>query len=237
MDKKTALDILGIKEVNSGATCGGTNGWMDTTGPELVSYSPIDGKPIAAVKTAGRKEYEAIVAGACEAFKTFRMMPAPERGQMVREIGEALREKKEALGYLVSLEVGKIIAEGQGEVQEMIDIADFAVGLSRQLYGLTMHSERPSHRMYEQWHPLGIVGVITAFNFPVAVWSWNTLLATVCGDPVLFKPSSDPADGHRHHEHRGPCSGQVRGAGDFQHDHRQPGRGGKPACSKTSAFL
>ena len=130
------------------------------------------------------------MAGAAEAFKTFRMMPAPQRGEMVREIGDALREKKEALGYLVSLEAGKIIAEGQGEVQEMIDIADFAVGLSRQLYGLTMHSERPSHRMYEQWHPLGIVGVITAFNFPVAVWSWNSLLASVCGDAILFKPSS-----------------------------------------------
>ncbi len=192
MDNKTAsmLESLGIKEVNYGASCGGTNGWIETSGPELTSYSPIDGKPIAKVKTANRDEYEKLVAGAEEAFKTFRMMPAPQRGEMVREIGDALREKKEALGYLVSLEAGKIIAEGQGEVQEMIDIADFAVGLSRQLYGLTMHSERPSHRMYEQWHPLGIVGVITAFNFPVAVWSWNSLLAAVCGDAILFKPSS-----------------------------------------------
>ena len=190
MDKKAALESLGIQEINSGATSGGSKGWIETTGPELVSYSPIDGAPIATVKTATRQDYETLMAGACEAFKTFRMMPAPQRGQMVREIGDALREKKEALGYLVSLEAGKIIAEGQGEVQEMIDIADFAVGLSRQLYGLTMHSERPEHRMYEQYHPLGVVGIITAFNFPVAVWSWNALLATVCGDPVLFKPSS-----------------------------------------------
>jgi aldehyde dehydrogenase (NAD+) len=192
MDNKTAsmLDSLGIKAVNCGASCGGTKGWLETFGPELTSYSPIDGRPIARVKTATRDDYETIVAGAAKAFKTYRMMPAPQRGEMVREIGDALRANKEALGYLVSLEAGKIIAEGQGEVQEMIDIADFAVGLSRQLYGLTMHSERPSHRMYEQWHPLGVVGVITAFNFPVAVWSWNALLASVCGDPILHKPSS-----------------------------------------------
>ncbi len=187
---KQILDSLGIKPVNSGACTGGSKGWIETKGKELVSYSPINGKPIASVLMAERKDYDAVMAKAEEAFKAFRMMPAPRRGEMVREIGDALRENKKALGALVSLEVGKIRAEGEGEVQEMIDIADFAVGLSRQLYGLTMHSERPEHRMYEQWHPLGIVGVVTAFNFPVAVWSWNSLLAAVCGDAIVFKPSS-----------------------------------------------
>ena len=187
---KQILDSLGIQPVNSGACTGGSKGWIETKGKELVSYSPINGKPIASVLMAERKDYDAVMAKAEDAFKAFRMMPAPRRGEMVREIGDALRENKKALGALVSLEVGKIRAEGEGEVQEMIDIADFAVGLSRQLYGLTMHSERPEHRMYEQWHPLGIVGVVTAFNFPVAVWSWNSLLAVVCGDAVVFKPSS-----------------------------------------------
>lgn len=139
---------------------------------------------------AEKKDYDAVMAKAQAAFKTFRMIPAPRRGQMVREIGDALRESKKTLGALISLEVDKIRAEGEGEVQEMIDIADFAMGLSRQLYGLTMHSERPEHRMYEQWHPLGIVGLITAFNFPVAPWSWNALIAAVCGDAIVFKPSS-----------------------------------------------
>ncbi|WDP91580.1 MAG: aldehyde dehydrogenase family protein [Desulfobacter sp.] len=184
------LETLGLKAVNFGATSGSSTGWIETSGPELTSYSPIDGSPIAKVRQADRKAYETVMARAEKAFKTYRMMPAPKRGEIVRDIGNALREKKAALGALVSLEAGKIRAEGEGEVQEMIDIADFAVGLSRQLYGLTMHSERPMHRMYEQWHPLGIVGIITAFNFPVAVWSWNALLAGVCGDACLFKPSS-----------------------------------------------
>ncbi len=184
------LETLGVKPVNFGATSGSSKGWIETSGPELTSFSPIDGRPIARIVQADRNAYETVMARAETAFLTFRMMPAPRRGEMVRDIGNALREKKEALGALVSLEAGKIRAEGQGEVQEMIDIADFAVGLSRQLYGLTMHSERPMHRMYEQWHPLGIVGIITAFNFPAAVWSWNALLAAVCGDANLFKPSS-----------------------------------------------
>ena len=184
------LSKLGIKEKNYGATTGTTKGVIRTTGTELVSYSPIDGKPIATVIQATKAEYEIVVKKAHEAFLKFRMMPAPKRGQIVREIADALRKYKEPLGELVTLEMGKIKMEGMGEVQEMIDVADFAVGLSRQLYGMTMHSERPEHRMYEQWHPLGVIGVITSFNFPVAVWSWNTLLAAVCGDSVIWKPSS-----------------------------------------------
>ncbi len=187
---KQILDALGIKSVNYGATTGGSKGWIETKGKELVSYSPINGKPIASVLMAEKKDYEAVMTKAQEAFKTFRMMPAPRRGEMVREIGDALRENKKRLGAMISLEVGKIRAEGEGEVQEMIDVADFAMGLSRRLYGPTMHSERPEHRMYEQWHPLGIVGLITAFNFPGSVWSWNTLIASVCGDAIVFKPSS-----------------------------------------------
>ncbi len=181
---KQILDALGIKSVNYGATTGGSKGWIETKGKELISCSPINGKPIASVLMAEKKDYDAVVSKAQEAFKTFRMMPAPRRGEMVREIGDALRKNKKALGALISLEVGKIRAEGEGEVQEMIDIADFAMGLSRRLYGPTMHSERPEHRMYEQWHPLGIVGLITAFNFPASVWSWNTLIASVCGDAI-----------------------------------------------------
>ncbi len=184
------LSKLGIKQKNYGATTGGTKGLIKTTGSELVSYSPVDGKPIASVIQATKEEYETVAKKAHEAFLKFRMMPAPKRGQIVREIAEALRVYKEPLGELVTLEMGKIKMEGMGEVQEMIDVADFAVGLSRQLYGITMHSERPMHRMYEQWHPLGVIGVITSFNFPVAVWSWNTLLAAVCGDSVIWKPSS-----------------------------------------------
>ncbi|WP_321494602.1 aldehyde dehydrogenase family protein [uncultured Desulfobacter sp.] len=187
---KQILDALGIKSVNYGATTGGSKGWIETKGKALVSYSPINGKPIATVLMAEKQDYDKVMAKAQEVFKTFRMIPAPRRGEMVREISDALRKNKKALGALICLEVGKIRAEGEGEVQEMIDIADFAVGLSRQLYGLTMHSERPEHRMYEQWHPLGIVGLITAFNFPVAPWSWNALIASVCGDAILFKPSS-----------------------------------------------
>ncbi|MBA3011896.1 MAG: aldehyde dehydrogenase family protein [Proteobacteria bacterium] len=185
-----SLKSLGIKEINNGATTGGSDAWIDSSGNELVSYSPMDGTPIARVALADRKAYDRVMAKATRAFASFRMMPAPKRGEMVREIGNCLREKKQALGTLIALETGKIKAEGLGEVQEMIDIADFAVGLSRQLYGLTMHSERPLHRMYEQWHPLGVVGIITAFNFPCAVWAWNALIAAVCGDACLFKPSS-----------------------------------------------
>jgi aldehyde dehydrogenase (NAD+) len=179
------LQDLGIEPVNTGAFTGSTRGQIHTRGKELVSVSPATGQPIATVMQAQAHDYEAVVSGAQTAFEKFRMMPAPRRGEIVREIGNALREKKQSLGALISLETGKIRAEGEGEVQEMIDIADFAVGLSRQLYGLTMHSERPSHRMYEQWHPLGIVGIITAFNFPAAVWSWNALLAAVCGCLLL----------------------------------------------------
>ncbi|MCG8566149.1 MAG: aldehyde dehydrogenase family protein [Desulfobacterales bacterium] len=187
---KAVLKELGIQDENHGASRGGSRGWIPTDGPLLVSHSPIDGQPLASIRQATRAAYDEIMEGAAAAFERFRMMPAPQRGEIIREIGNALRDKKEALGALISLEVGKIRAEGEGEVQEMIDIADFAVGLSRQLYGLTMHSERPEHRMYEQWHPLGIVGIITAFNFPCAVWSWNALIAGVCGDATLLKPSS-----------------------------------------------
>jgi aldehyde dehydrogenase (NAD+) len=183
------LESLHIEALNSGA-CHGD--WIaNPSGPELASINPATGEPIAKVKTAGPADYELVVSRAAEAFLDWRMLPAPKRGEIVREVGNELRAHKNQLGALVTLEMGKILAEGQGEVQEMIDIADFAVGLSRQLYGLTMHSERPGHRMYEQWHPLGIVGVISAFNFPVAVWSWNAMIAAVCGDCVLWRPSSD----------------------------------------------
>ena len=192
--KKPPIDSilydLDIQPVNYGATTGSTWGRIHTLGKELISYSPVTGQPIAGVVQAQARDYEAVVNKAGAAFEKYRMMPAPRRGEIIRKIGNALREKKQSLGALITLETGKIRAEGEGEVQEMIDIADFAVGLSRQLYGVTMHSERPSHRMYEQWHPLGVVGIITAFNFPAAVWSWNALLAAVCGDVVLFKPSS-----------------------------------------------
>jgi aldehyde dehydrogenase (NAD+) len=183
------LERLEIEPVNSGA-CDGE--WIaNPSGGELCSINPADGSAIARVRMAGRDDYERVAARAAGAFLEWRMIPAPQRGEIVRELGNELRRSKADLGALVSLEMGKILAEGQGEVQEMIDVADFAVGLSRQLYGLTMHSERPGHRMYEQWHPLGVTGVISAFNFPVAVWSWNAMIAAVCGDCVLWKPSSD----------------------------------------------
>src|SRR5205823_2702512 len=162
-------------------------------GNELVSLNPSTGEPIARIQQANRADYDRVVAEAHAAFLTWRDVPAPKRGEVVRQIGDALRAKKTALGALVSLEMGKIRAEGEGEVQEMIDICDFSVGLSRQLYGLAMHSERPGHRMYEQWHPLGVVGIISAFNFPVAVWAWNSALAPVCGDACACKPSSETA--------------------------------------------
>ncbi|MBK6314925.1 MAG: aldehyde dehydrogenase family protein [Blastocatellia bacterium] len=183
------LKELGLGAVNSGVY---TDSWVEQPGGgELVSFNPATGEPIATVLMADVADYDRAVEAAERAFEVWRVMPAPKRGEVVRQIGNALREKKAALGALVSMECGKIRAEGEGEVQEMIDIADFAVGLSRQLYGLTIHSERPSHRMYEQWHPLGVVGVISAFNFPVAVWSWNALLAGVCGDSVVWKPSEE----------------------------------------------
>jgi len=156
---------------------------------EVVSYNPATGAELGRLPLASNEEYEAVLAKASVTFERWRMLPAPQRGEIVRQIGEELRAAKDDLGKLVSLEAGKILAEGRGEVQEMIDIADFACGLSRQLYGVSMHSERPGHRMYEQWHPLGVVGVISAFNFPVAVWAWNALIAMVCGDTVVWKPS------------------------------------------------
>jgi aldehyde dehydrogenase (NAD+) len=182
------LKELGIEEVNKGC-CTGTI-WTDTLGDVLTSYSPADGKPIAGIKQATLEDYKHVIETAQGAFKVWRKTPAPLRGEIVRQIGLELRKYKEPLGKLVSYEMGKIYQEGLGEVQEMIDICDFAVGQSRQLYGFTMHSERPEHRMYDQYHPLGIVGVVSAFNFPVAVWAWNAMLAMICGDVVVWKPSS-----------------------------------------------
>ena len=188
---KELLEKLRIKDVNIGA-CAGLDDWYeDPASEEIVSYNPTTGEPIAKVLQATEKTYEQVLTAAVEGFKAWRMLPAPKRGLVVRDLGEALREKKEPLGDLVTIEMGKIRAEGHGEVQEMIDICDFAIGLSRQLYGLSMHSERPTHRMYEQWHPLGAIGVITAFNFPVAVWAWNAAIAAACGDTTVWKPSSE----------------------------------------------
>ncbi len=185
------LKDLGIEQVNAGA-CYGPGGWLGVDGrEELISINPATGEPIAMVMQANADDYEEVMRHASEAFRQWRMVPGPTRGLMIHDLADALREKKDSLGKLVSLEMGKIVQEGWGEVQEMIDVCDFAVGLSRQLYGLTIQSERPSHRMMEQWHPLGIVGVITAFNFPVAVWAWNAAIAAVCGDPTVWKPSSD----------------------------------------------
>ncbi len=183
---KEALEQLGVKDINDGTSTGITN---FASGELLESYSPVDGKLIGKVKMTTPADYEKVMEKATAAFKEFRLMPAPQRGEIVRQFGEKLRQKKEALGKLVSYEMGKSLQEGYGEVQEMIDICDFAVGLSRQLHGLTMHSERPGHRMYEQYHPLGVVGIISAFNFPVAVWSWNTALAWIAGDVCVWKPS------------------------------------------------
>lgn len=185
---KEVLKRLGIEKVNPGASTGLE--WIKTHGKENQSVSPIEGIEIASVKTASIEDYEFIMDKAETAFKTWRKVPAPQRSEVVRNIGLALREYKDDLGYLVSLEMGKIYQEGKGEVQEMIDICDFAVGQSRQLYGLTMQSERKDHRMFEQYHPLGIVGLITSFNFPVAVWAWNSMIAAVAGDVVVWKPSS-----------------------------------------------
>jgi aldehyde dehydrogenase (NAD+) len=182
-----SLSRLGIKSENIGTSTGVQ--WIDTGEAYISSSSPADGELIAKVQLTNKEGYEKVISSAQKAFEVWRTVPAPKRGDIVREFGNALREVKADLGKLVSYEMGKSYQEGLGEVQEMIDICDFAVGLSRQLYGLTMHSERPGHRMYEQWHPLGIIGIISAFNFPVAVWAWNTALAWVCGDVCVWKPS------------------------------------------------
>ena len=187
-DFKAVLAELGLESVNPGV-CTGTE-WKKTSGKFIESYSPSDGKLIAGVQQCGADDYHEVIATAKNAFLTWRMVPAPKRGELVRQIGQELRKYKEPLGKLVSYEMGKIYQEGLGEVQEMIDICDFAVGQSRQLYGFTMHSERAKHRMYDQYHPLGIVGVVSAFNFPVAVWSWNAMIALIAGDVVVWKPSS-----------------------------------------------
>ncbi len=186
-DIAKTLSSLGIEPVNPGAFDGS---WIDTQGPILESRNPHTGEVLASVRQATAEDYERVMQSSTKAFEEFRTWTAPARGEIVRQLGDKLREHKEALGHLVTLEVGKVTSEGLGEVQEMIDMADLAVGMSRQLYGLSMHSERPQHRMYEQWHPLGPVGVITAFNFPVAVWAWNSMVAAACGDSMVWKPSS-----------------------------------------------
>ena len=183
---KDFLQTLGLQDKNPGTSTG-----LHSTdsGKYVDSYSPVDGKLIGSVSQTTSDEYEQVIQTAQRAFLEWRIVPAPKRGEIVRQYGDELRKHKDALGRLVSYEMGKSLQEGFGEVQEMIDICDFSVGLSRQLYGLNMHSERPQHRMYEQWHPLGIVGIISAFNFPVAVWSWNAMIAMVCGDVCVWKPS------------------------------------------------
>lgn len=186
MNMKPYLDQLGLSDANAGVQIGQSS---SSVGSQIVSTSPVDGNTIGATGVCSADDYEKVIAAATEAGKAWRHVPAPQRGEVVRLYGEALRKHKDALGALVSYEMGKSLQEGLGEVQEMIDICDFAVGLSRQLYGLTMHSERPGHRMYEQWHPLGVVGIISAFNFPVAVWNWNTAIAWVCGNACIWKPS------------------------------------------------
>ncbi|MEO6133794.1 MAG: aldehyde dehydrogenase family protein, partial [Ginsengibacter sp.] len=183
----TFLKELKISELNKGVSTGSK--WMSTSGENIISHSPVDGKQIASINSCDKRSFDMVVETAQNAFAEWRTWPAPKRGDIVRQIGNELRKNKVNLGKLVSYEMGKSLQEGMGEVQEMIDICDFALGLSRQLYGLTMHSERPGHRMYEQYHPLGIVGIISAFNFPVAVWSWNTMIAMVCGDVCIWKPS------------------------------------------------
>jgi len=187
MSKLDFLKNLGLEKQNSGVSTG--TEWLTGNGSLIESVSPADGSVIAHVRNANREDYETVISLAQDSFQEWRKIPAPQRGEIVRQIGNAVRQAKDDLGKLVSWEMGKIYQEGLGEVQEMIDICDFAVGLSRQLYGFTMHSERPGHRMYDQYHPLGIVGIITAFNFPVAVWSWNSMIAAVCGDVSIWKPS------------------------------------------------
>ena len=184
---RSILKKIGLPAELSGA---GSGSWIDCSGEILSSKSPIDGQVIGEIRSAADKDYEKIIGRATEAFKTWRTIPAPQRGDIVRQIGNSLRDHKKDLGELVTLEMGKIRVEGEGEVQEMIDMADFAVGQSRMLYGLTMPSERPDHRMFEQWHPMGPIGIITSFNFPLAPWAWNTMIALVAGDTVIWKPSS-----------------------------------------------
>ncbi|MEA1902486.1 MAG: aldehyde dehydrogenase family protein, partial [Actinomycetota bacterium] len=186
MKQQEIFEALGLEAVNSGVFAGE---WMEAGGDMLEVTNPTTGELLGSVKLATLDDYEKVVVSSTEAFERWRKLPAPKRGEYVRLIGNALRENIDALGGLVTLEMGKIRLEGVGEVQEMIDICDFAVGLSRQLYGNTMASERPDHRMYEHWHPLGPVGVITSFNFPVAVWAWNSAIAAVCGDTTIWKPS------------------------------------------------
>ncbi len=181
------LKELKISELNKGVSTG--TKWISASGEKIKSYSPVDGKAIATVNSCDKRSFDYVLETAQNAFLEWRLWPAPKRGEIVRQIGNELRKNKAVLGKLVSYEMGKSLQEGMGEVQEMIDICDFALGLSRQLYGLTMHSERPGHRMYEQYHSLGIVGIISAFNFPVAVWSWNSMIAMVCGDVCIWKPS------------------------------------------------
>ena len=184
MSQLDFLSELGIDSENLG---GYSSGWLGS-GDNLESTTPVDGSTIASVKQCTSEDYNSIISNSKGIFQKWRMEPAPKRGEVVRLLGEEFRKHKEALGKLISWEMGKIQAEGEGEVQEMIDIADYAVGLSRQLYGKTMHSERPLHRMYEQWHPLGNIGIITAFNFPGAVWAWNAMIAAVCGNTMVWKP-------------------------------------------------
>ena len=186
-DMSNVLEALGLKMLNKGTSTG--SNWMDSTGEVLASYSPVNGELVGKVTSTTPDAYEVVIKSAEEGFKVWKLVPAPKRGEVVRQVGQELRKYKQTLGKLVSYEMGKSYQEGLGEVQEMIDICDFAVGLSRQLHGMTMHSERYGHRMYEQYHPLGIVGIISAFNFPVAVWAWNTMLAWVCGDVCVWKAS------------------------------------------------
>ena len=187
MNIENILKDLNIESLTKGTAIG--SNWLNGGGEKIISMSPVDGQKIGSIDSTSKDQYEEVVSASLKAFSSWRMMPAPKRGEIVRQFGDALREKKEALGALVSYEMGKSYQEGLGEVQEMIDICDFAVGLSRQLSGITLHSERPKHRMYEQYHPLGVVGIISAFNFPVAVWAWNAAIAWVCGNVCVWKPS------------------------------------------------
>ena len=222
------LKKLCITDVNPGG-CTGPGNWIeDPEEKPLISYNPATGDPLASVLQVGTKAYSRIVEETRSGFQRWREVPAPRRGALVRDLGEALRELQEPLGELVTLEMGKIRAEGIGEVQEMIDICDFAVGLSRQLYGKTMPSERPGHRLYEQWHPLGPIGIVTAFNFPVAVWSWNAAIAAVCGDTMIWKPSSSTPLSALAVQHA--CNRVLPGSRSTRtffpgHRKRKPGRG------------
>jgi delta 1-pyrroline-5-carboxylate dehydrogenase len=212
MNIQNILADLGIQDQNHGVMIGAkTFG----SGATIDSHSPVDGKRIASLSSASNDDYERVMAAATDAFVEWRKWTAPQRGEVVRQYGDALRAKKDSLGALVSYEMGKSYQEGLGEVQEMIDICDFAVGQSRQLYGLTMHSERPNHRMYEQYHPLGVVGIISAFNFPVAVWCWNTALAWISGDVCVWKPSGVPE-----HLERGRRSQQTPSWGELHCERR-----------------